>query len=79
MTVLRFLFHTRVTVPPFPAPRSPNTSKSSSFTRSSPFLSFDFRALPTALFFLLLEDELSLCAARCVGVDGKVDGEVGGD
>lgn len=50
----RFLFHTFVTVPPFPAPRSASISRSSFLTRSSPSLS-RFDLLPPAegvLFFL---------------------------
>lgn len=72
MTQLRFLFHTLVTVPPLPAPRSEMISRSSSLTKSSPFLSLLFFVLLVADFFLT-EDELeSLCVARVVGVEGPV-------
>lgn len=63
MIHFRFLFHTLVTVPPFPAPISESTSRSSSLTRSNPCLSFGtaFFALfpfslsiPLELFFLVV-------------------------
>lgn len=59
MMLLRFLFHTFVTVPPLPAPRSSSTSRSSSLTRSS---SFFFR-LPFVLECLRCE---------CDGVEWEV-------
>ena len=76
MTHFRFLFHTFVTVPPFPAPRSCTMSKSSFLTKSSPFLSFV--RLGLELFLDRLELELSL-VARCVGVVGAVGDDDSGE
>lgn len=57
ITQLRFLFHTLVTDPPFPAPRSANISKSSSCTgpspSPSPFFFFDVPLVPVR--FLVFE------------------------
>lgn len=54
MILLRFLFHTLVTVPPLPAPRSDSTSRSSSLTMSS-LSAACFFFFPFVLCFLLRE------------------------
>lgn len=57
MTHLRFLFHTFVTVPPLPEPRSDSTSRSSSLTVSDPSPCSFFRLPFDELPFLRVEDE----------------------